>query len=121
VDGGYSYAFTTRLGITAEWMAHRHGARRLDGDVLFQSASESLARVDLRWRFGTGLALTRRAACARGSRSVQARRGGLRALLLTGRAVPTHAAEQLYRLPCDADGRWQFTESSAGRCAGLSK
>ena len=51
---GYSYAFTTRLGITAEWMRieTEHGGWM--GDWLFHSARESLARVDLRWRFGTG-------------------------------------------------------------------
>jgi hypothetical protein len=49
---GYSYAFTTRLGFTAEWMQidTEHGGWM--GTWLFQSASESLARVGLRWRFG---------------------------------------------------------------------
>jgi hypothetical protein len=48
----YGYAFTPRLGITAEWMQidTRHGGWM--GAFLFTSAHESLSRVGLTWRFG---------------------------------------------------------------------
>jgi len=48
----YAYAFTPRLGLTAEWMTIETRHDGWMGMYLFTDARESLSRVALSWRFG---------------------------------------------------------------------